>query len=139
LHITADRRYRAALQTLETYLGVKLVERTTRSVELTRIGHDFLPRGQRLLGELETALTEIRENGKALHGEVTIACVPTIGVRYLPAGDPGVSARHPENRIKILDHSSFGVADAVLRREAEFGYQHCRCARFGVGERAVGA
>jgi DNA-binding transcriptional LysR family regulator len=100
---------------------VKLVERTTRSVELTRIGHDFLPRGQRLLGELATALTEIRENGKAMHGEVTIACVPTIGVRYLPQVIQEYSARHPENRIKILDHSSFGVADAVLRREAEFG------------------
>jgi DNA-binding transcriptional LysR family regulator len=120
LHITQTALSRR-LQTLEAYLGVKLVERTTRSVELTRIGHDFLPRGQRLLGELATALTEIRENGKAMHGEVTIACVPTIGVRYLPQVIQEYSARHPENRIKILDHSSFGVADAVLRREAEFG------------------
>jgi DNA-binding transcriptional LysR family regulator len=120
LHITQTALSRR-LQTLEAYLGVKLVERTTRSVELTRIGHDFLPRGQRLLGELASALTEIRENGKAMHGEVTIACVPTIGVRYLPQVIQEYSARHPENRIKILDHSSFGVADAVLRREAEFG------------------
>lgn len=31
------------LQTLEGFLGVKLVERTTRSVALTRIGGNFLP------------------------------------------------------------------------------------------------
>src|SRR5262249_32628128 len=30
---------------------------------------------------------------------------------------------HPQNRIKILDHASAAVADAVLRREAEFGIQ----------------
>jgi len=120
LHLTQTALSRR-LQTLEAYLGVKLVERTTRSVELTRIGRDFLPRGQRLLGELETALTEIRETGKALRGDVCIACVPTIGIRYLPRVIQEYSGRHPDNRIKILDHSSFGVAEAVLRREAEFG------------------
>ena len=120
LHITQAALSRR-LQTLEEYLGVKLIERTTRSVELTSVGREFLPRGQRLLGELETALTEIRETGKALRGDVSIACVPTIGVRYLPRVIHEYSARYPDNRIKILDHSSFGVADAVLRREAEFG------------------
>lgn len=120
LHITQTALSRR-LQTLEAYLGVKLIERTTRSVELTRIGRDFLPRGQRLLSELETTLTEIRETGRALRGDVSIACVPTIGVRYLPRVIQEYSSRHPDNRIKILDHSSYGVAEAVLRREAEFG------------------
>src|ERR1700730_7135602 len=120
LHITQTALSRR-LQTLEEHLGVKLVERTTRSVELTRIGRDFFPRGQRLLGELETALTEIRETGKALRGDVAIACVPTVGVRYLPRVIQEYSSRYPNNRIKILDHSSYGVAEAVTRREAEFG------------------
>ncbi len=120
LHITQTALSRR-LQTLEAHLGVKLVERTTRSVDLTRIGREFLPRGQRLLGELETALTEIRETGRALRGDVSIACVPTIGVRYLPRVIQEYSARYPDNRIKVLDHSSYAVADAVLRREAEFG------------------
>ena len=44
------------LQNLERYLGVTLVERTTRSIGLTRIGHDFLPRARRSLGELAGAL-----------------------------------------------------------------------------------
>jgi DNA-binding transcriptional LysR family regulator len=61
------------------------------------------------------------ETGKAMHGEVTIACVPTIGVQYLPRVIQEYSGRHPDNRIRILDHSSSGVAEAVLRREAEFG------------------
>jgi len=120
LHITQTALSRR-LQGLEAYLGVKLIERTTRSVELTQIGRDFLPRTRRLLEELETALTEIRETGKALRGDVAIACVPTVGVRYLPRVIQEYSARYPNNRIKILDHSSYGVADAVLRREAEFG------------------
>ena len=34
------------LQTLESFLGVKLVERTTRSVALTSIGENFLPQAK---------------------------------------------------------------------------------------------
>ncbi|HEV2269319.1 MAG TPA: LysR substrate-binding domain-containing protein [Steroidobacteraceae bacterium] len=120
LHITQTALSRR-LQTLEAYLGVKLIERTTRSVELTRTGADFLPRAQRLLTELETSLTDIRETGKAMRGSVTIACVPSIGARYLPHVIQQYSAAYPQNRITIHDHSSFGVAAAVLRREAEFG------------------
>lgn len=120
LHITQTALSRR-LQTLEAYLGVKLIERTTRSVEVTRTGADFLPRAQRLLTELETSLTDIRETGKAMRGSVTIACVPSIGARYLPRVIQQYSAVYPENRITIHDHSSFGVAESVLRREAEFG------------------
>ncbi len=109
------------LQNLEAFLGVKLVERTTRSVALTGIGVDFLPQGRRLLNDLGAALVEIRETGRALRGNVSIACVPTVGVQYLPRIIQQYSARHPGNRIKVLDYTSAGVAEAIVRREAEFG------------------
>lgn len=109
------------LQHLEAALGVKLIERTTRSVALTTIGRDFLPQAQRLLTDLQTALGEILETGKAQRGDVAIACVPTAGVHYLPRIIQEYSRRFPNNRIKILDHASSGVAEAILRREAEFG------------------
>lgn len=109
------------LRHLEDFLGVTLVERTTRLVGLTTIGEDFLPRTRRLLQELSATLTEIRENGEAQRGDVSVACLPTAGIQYLPKIIWEYSTRYPENRIKILDHSSFGVAQAVLHREAEFG------------------
>jgi len=120
LHITQTALSRR-VQNLEAFLGVKLVERTTRSVSLTAIGRDFLPQARRLLTDLASALVEIRESGKALRGDVTIACVPTVGVQYLPDIVRQYAALHPANRLRILDHSSSGVAAAVLRREAEFG------------------
>jgi DNA-binding transcriptional LysR family regulator len=120
LHVT-QTAITQRLRHLEDFLGVALVERTTRSVSLTAIGEDFVPRARRLLQELSDSLAEIRETGKAQRGDVAVACVPTAGIQYLPGIIREYSARYPENRIKILDHSSFGVAQAVLRREAEFG------------------
>ncbi len=120
LHLTQTALSRR-VQRLEDFLGIALFERTTRSVALTRIGADFLPQARRLLGDLRGALAEIRETGKALRGDVTIACVPTAGVHLLPAILQRYAQLHPTNRVRILDHSSSGVAEAVLRREAEFG------------------
>lgn len=120
LHITQTALTRR-LQNFEDLLGVKLVERTTRSVALTSLGSDFLPQCRRLLADLSAALAEIQKTGKALRGDVSIACVPTVGIRYLPRVIQEYSARFPDNRIRILDHASSAVAAAVLRREAEFG------------------
>lgn len=120
LHITPTALTRR-LQHFEGQLGVKLVERTTRSVALTPPGASLLPQARRMLAELTAALVEIRETGMAQRGDVVIACVPTVGVRYLPEIIREYAARHPDNRIRILDHASSGVVDAVLRREAEFG------------------
>src|SRR5262249_42718515 len=111
------------LANFEDLLGVVLVERTTRSVALTDLGRAFLPRARRLVGDLTSALVEIRETGRAQRGDVTIACVPTAGVQYLPRIIQDYAARHPDNHVRILDHASADVAGAVLRRVAEFGIQ----------------
>jgi DNA-binding transcriptional LysR family regulator len=109
------------LKNLEAHLGVRLVERTTRTVALSRSGAGFLPQARRLLSELAASLNEIRETGKAMRGDVTLACVPTMGVHYLPEVLREYAVQFPDNRIRILDHSSSAVAEAVLTREAEFG------------------
>jgi DNA-binding transcriptional LysR family regulator len=109
------------LSNLESQLGVQLLERTTRSVALTPTGTSFLPRARNLLDELSIAIREISASGQAQRGTVTIACVPTVGVRFLPSILGAYCGRHPDNHIRILDHTSYGVAEAVQRREAEFG------------------
>jgi DNA-binding transcriptional LysR family regulator len=120
LHISQTAITRR-LQNLETHLGVKLIERTTRSVALTATGSAFLPQARRLMSELSNALVEIFESGKARRGDVCIACVPTAGIQFLPRIMQEYSDSFPHNRITILDHSSAAVVDAVLRREAELG------------------
>src|ERR1700727_772809 len=89
------------LKNLETHLGVRLIERTTRTVALSRSGAGFLPQARRRLSEPP-------------------ACVPTIGVHYRPKVLRHYAARFPNNRIRLLDPSSSAVAEAVLSREAEF-------------------
>jgi DNA-binding transcriptional LysR family regulator len=99
LHISQTAVTRR-LQNLESHLGIKLIERTTRNVALTPTGNDFLPQARRLMGELSNALTEIVESGKSRRGDVSIACVPTAGIQFLPRIIQEYSASFPNNRIK---------------------------------------
>jgi DNA-binding transcriptional LysR family regulator len=109
------------LQNLENELEIALVERTTRQVQLTEVGLAFLGQSRRLLGELEAPVREVKETGKAQRGDITVACVPTVGIRFLPDAIQAYAKSHPGNRIRILDHSSASVTNSVLSREAEFG------------------
>jgi DNA-binding transcriptional LysR family regulator len=109
------------LANLESQLGVQLLERTTRSVSLTAAGAELLPRARHLLDELAATFNEVKGTGRAQRGTVTIACVPTVGVQFLPALLRDYRRRHPANRVRILDHTSHGVAEAVQKRDAEFG------------------
>jgi DNA-binding transcriptional LysR family regulator len=109
------------LANLEAQLGVQLLERTTRAISLTPAGDNLLPRARHLLDELSTTFRELSAKGQAQRGTVTLACVPTVGVRFLPALLREYSRHYPDNRVRILDHTSYGVAQAVQMRDAEFG------------------
>lgn len=109
------------LQHLEAQLGTRLIDRTTRNWSLTSVGNEFLPKARRLIHELESAILEVRDATKHHRGAVTVACVATAALHFLPEIIQRYSRRFQGNRIKILDSIAPEVTDAVLQRRAEFG------------------
>ncbi|RMQ50265.1 LysR family transcriptional regulator [Pseudomonas cichorii] len=61
-----------ALNDLETHLGTRLVQRTTRSVALTVEGAEYYRRVNRLIAELEEADDALRGMGSAARGRLRI-------------------------------------------------------------------
>ncbi len=106
---------------LEAALGVQLMTRTTRKVELTTIGRGFVPKARSVLNELESALIGIRDVAERLSGMVTIACVPSAVAYFLPDVIREYHAQYPRIRIRIIDESSSQVLTAVARGDADFG------------------
>jgi len=109
------------ISSLEGDLGVKLVERTTRTVRLTADGRDFLPQARRIVGELETALGHFRKNGRGRRDTVVIACIPSTAIGILPPVLQKYSALHPGRRVRVLDVYISEVFKAVSVGEADFG------------------
>lgn len=109
------------LQQLETQLGVKLIDRTTRAWSLTAVGASFLPKARQLIYDLEATLHELRAVKRERRGAVVIACVITAALNFLPDIVQRYARRFPGNRVRILDGIGPEVNDAVLQRRAEFG------------------
>jgi DNA-binding transcriptional LysR family regulator len=106
---------------LEAALGVRLFERTTRSVTLTTVGRVFAPSAEQLLDDLDVALLGIRDVSSSRLGHVTIACVPSVAYYFLPNVVASYHSRFPRIRVKLLDSSANEVLGAVISGEADFG------------------
>lgn len=106
---------------LEDALGVRLFDRTTRSVTLTTMGRVFAPSAEQLLDDLDVALLGIRDVSSSRLGHVTIACVPSVAYYFLPNVIASYRRRFPRIRIKLLDASANEVLGAVISGEADFG------------------
>lgn len=120
LHVTQTALTRR-VQKLETYLGLKLLDRTTRYVELTAVGRDFLPQARAIVSEMTAAVGRLKDMSKTSKGSFTLACVPTMAAHILPTLIREYSESCPRNRIRLLDATSYEVRDAVLNNQAELG------------------
>jgi DNA-binding transcriptional LysR family regulator len=109
------------IEKLEAALGVRLLDRDTRKVELTAVGRDFARKTRQLLDDLDSTLLGIQEVAATRMGEVTVACVPSAGFYFLPQVIKRYHAEFPNIRVKIVDASANEVLAAVARGESDFG------------------
>jgi LysR family hydrogen peroxide-inducible transcriptional activator len=88
---------------LEAELGARLFDRLPRSAKLTVFGKAFLPKAQRILRELESAKSELRDMSGTEKGEVVVGIIPTIAAYLLPKLLDGFTTRHPQITIKVFE------------------------------------
>jgi len=120
LHITQTALTRR-IQKLEAYLGLKLLDRTTRRVELTAVGRDFLPQARAIVHDMTSAVERLKDMSRHARGNLTLACIPSMTSHVLPGLIRQYAQQHPGNRLRLLDGSSDEVREAVLGGKAELG------------------
>jgi len=72
------------IRALEAELGVELLRRSTRRVELTPAGSAFLERARQILASVDDAGDEARRVGAGLAGSLTLGCVGSATYSLLP-------------------------------------------------------
>ncbi|NER39383.1 MAG: LysR family transcriptional regulator [Oscillatoria sp. SIO1A7] len=98
----------ARLVKLEETLGIRLFNRTTRSVSLTTDGEAFLPYAQQIIETLETGLSAVKGQGAEAEGLLRITMPGSFGRMYIIPALAEFHARHP---LVSLD---LRLSDAVL-------------------------
>jgi LysR family hydrogen peroxide-inducible transcriptional activator len=74
----------AQLKKLEEYLGVQLIERAPKRVQLTAAGEEIVERARRILEASDEIVELARGHRDPLAGRLRLAMLPTIGPYLLP-------------------------------------------------------
>lgn len=109
------------IQRLEGFVGVKLLDRTTRSTALTAVGREFLPLATRLVDDLTYGLERLRTTSRLSLGDVTVATLQSVAFRQLPMALLSYARTYPRNRVQMLERTGGLVTEAVRQGQADFG------------------
>lgn len=109
------------VERLETALGARLLERTTRHVELTAAGREFLQEARAALACLDEAVQRLGDQARLRRGRVTIACVPSVANHLLPEVLRDFARQLPDVQVHVIDESASQVLEAVASAQADFG------------------
>jgi DNA-binding transcriptional LysR family regulator len=111
-----------AIAHLEQLLGVRLFERTKRSVQLTAAGAALLPEARELLARAQALPAHARA---AAHGEVgrlRLAFVSTVGFGLLPQWVRAFRTLYPQVEFDLIEATGDVQLQALARGDIDAGF-----------------
>lgn len=109
------------IKQLESSLGVRLLDRNTRSVKLTAFGREFAPLAQRVVKDLEGLVATAKTISAGDTGTVCVAAIASISATILPSAIAQFKRSYPEISAQIKDTSAERVVDMVKEEIVDFG------------------
>jgi DNA-binding transcriptional LysR family regulator len=101
------------IRELEAELETRLLDRTTRKVEITEAGREFLPFAERLLGVLEQGVEATREIVARHRGRVSVAASPLAAAALLPRVIAEFQVRYPGINVVLEEFPPGQVSSRV--------------------------
>jgi LysR family carnitine catabolism transcriptional activator len=102
LHV-AQPSVTGRVQRLETALGTKLLQRTTRKVETTEDGALLLAEANRALRGLREVVGKFRDGARLARQRVVVAATPMLAAHTLPPLIHAYSSRYPDVQVELRD------------------------------------
>jgi len=108
------------IQRIEEALGVRLFDRTTRTVRLTAAGEVFMQQAATLQAAFRDAIAAVSRITSAEQGQVSVAALPSLAARLLPRVLMSYRQAHPHVALKVRDTLSGPAFDLVRAGEVDF-------------------
>jgi LysR family transcriptional regulator, regulator for bpeEF and oprC len=90
-----------AVARLEEDLGIRLLQRTTRSLTLTEDGTKYFERCQQILDELEAAELEIKQSQSMPMGTLRLNLSIALGKMYIAPRLPELALKYPDLKLNV--------------------------------------
>lgn len=105
----------------EDIVGVELLTRTTRRVELTPLGKEFLPCVEKYLADFDNSILDLRAKAEQQDNQVDIALLPSVAIRILPSVIREFAQISRDTVINLHDNNGRGIQSQVLSNKADIG------------------
>jgi LysR family nitrogen assimilation transcriptional regulator len=112
------------IRKLEDEIGVPLVLRTRRQLELTDAGLLLLQRAHSLLRQVGQTADDVRAHGTRVQGTITIGVSPTISDSLVPHIVRASAERHPELRLNFVEGFSGFIFQRLINQELTLCLMH---------------
>lgn len=109
------------MQALEQRLGLELLRRTTRSVEVTEAGQFLAVEATRLIGGVTATLDGLQAAFGSARPEVRVSVSRTLAMAHMPGLFHAHHQRHPETRCRVSYHASGAIVTALETHETDVG------------------
>lgn len=108
------------LKAIEEELGVTLIERNNKSIELTQAGLTFYSRAKEILDSVDGMMSEVKEQGMGIRGKLSIGTVMSC-VSYLPKPIRTFQEQYPAVTFRLWEGDSRRVEELLQARTIDLG------------------
>jgi LysR family carnitine catabolism transcriptional activator len=112
--------FTALIQDLEEVLGVRLFERSTRSISLTEAGKEFFLRIQRPLTDLEEGYRSILDLAAVKRGSIVMGALPSTSLTLIPPALAALRVSHPTLRVRVIEAHNDELISMLRTNQIEF-------------------
>lgn len=116
--------FSVAIQQLEAALGLQLVLRNSRSVELSEVGREFYRRALVLVSQAAQSIDDIRAYDSRIRSRLNVGFHASMIYRGLGNLVSAFRQAHPDVRVSLHEMSSMDQLAAIQRGDIDVGFTH---------------
>lgn len=117
----------------EEHVGLRLFDRDSRGVRITRAGRELALKLERLRDEFDAAIGETRDLALGRRGVVRLACLQSVASTVLPPAIARFQREHPGIAFSVKDVSGARTLDMVRDGLVDFGLADMPTSEPGLG------
>jgi DNA-binding transcriptional LysR family regulator len=96
---------------LEEHLGARLIQRTTRSLALSRVGERYLERVRHILADVDESAAQIQSLSESPQGNLRVMVPAAFAVHQLAKHLPAFHAEYPQVTLALTSATEFSGPD----------------------------
>jgi DNA-binding transcriptional LysR family regulator len=107
------------IRNLEAELQLRLLDRTTRRLELTEAGGELLHSLEQLLGDIDRMTSDMRDVRAIRRGRIRIGATPLLASTFIPAAVKAFNEHHPGITVRVMDDPAPQLLQALRDGDIE--------------------